>query len=76
MKIEIRSIKELWGYLSLRRKRQFRALFLLMILGSFSEFVSIGLVIPFLGAMTNPEIIFNSHYVQPFLKYFNILNFR
>ena len=74
MKIEIRSIKELWSYLSLSRKRQFFALFLLMILGSFSEFISIGLIIPFLGAMTNPEVIFTNHYVQPFLQYFNIVS--
>jgi ATP-binding cassette subfamily B protein len=72
MKIEIESINELWSYLSLRRKRQFFGIFILMILGSFAEFISIGLVMPFLGAITNPEIIFNNHYVQPFLQYFNI----
>ena len=72
MRVELRSIKELWGYLSPKRKRQFFALFFLMILGSFSEFVSIGLVFPFLGAMTNPEVVFNSNYIQPFIQYFSI----
>ena len=43
-----------------------------MILGSFSEFVSIGLVIPFLAAMTNPEVVFNNNYMQPFIQYFSI----
>jgi len=72
MKVELGSIKELWGYLLPKRKKQFFVLFSLMILGSFSEFVSIGLVIPFLGAMTNPEVVFNSGYIQPFIQYFNI----
>jgi ATP-binding cassette subfamily B protein len=72
MKVELSSIKELWGYLSPKRKKQFFALFSLMILGSFSEFVSIGLVIPFLAAMTNPEVVFNNGYIQPFIQYFSI----
>jgi ATP-binding cassette, subfamily B, bacterial PglK len=74
MKSELSSIKELWGYLSPKRKKQFFALFTLMILGSFSEFVSIGLVIPFLAAMTNPEMVFNNDYIQPFIKFFSISN--
>jgi ATP-binding cassette subfamily B protein len=72
MKVELSSIKELWRYLSPKRKKQFFALFSLMVLGSFSEFVSIGLVIPFLAAMTNPEVVFNNNYIQPFIQYFSI----
>ena len=72
MKVELSSVKELWGYLSPKRKKQFLGLFSLMILGSFSEFVSIGLVIPFLAAVTNPEVVFNNNYIQPFIQYFNI----
>ena len=72
MKIELRSIKELWSYFLPRRKKQFFVLFFLMVLGSFSEFVSIGLVIPFLSAMTNPEVVFNNIYMQPFIQYFSI----
>ena len=72
MKIELKSIKELWSYFLPRRKKQFFVLFFLMILGSFSEFVSIGLVIPFLSAMTNPEVVFNNIYMQPFIQYFSI----
>jgi len=72
MIVELSSLKELWGYLSPGRKKQFFSLFLLMILGSFAEFFSIGLVIPFLAAMTNPEAVFNNNYIQPFIQYFSI----
>ncbi len=72
MKVELSTVKELWSFLSPKRKKQFFALLSLMILVSFSEFVSIGLVIPFLAAMTNPEVVFNNHYIQPFVQYFNI----
>ena len=64
MKVELSTVKELWGYLSPKRKKQFFALLSLMIVVSFSEFVSIGLVIPFLAAMTNPEVVFNNNYVH------------
>ena len=72
MKVELNSIKELWGYFLPKRKKQFFALFSLMVLGSFSEFVSIGLVVPFLAAMTNPEVLLNNNYIQPFVQYFSI----
>ncbi len=54
----------LWGHLSDRRKRHFCLLTLLMCLSSLVEVVSIGAVIPFLGALVDPENVFN----QPFLN--------
>ena len=44
----------------------------LMVFSAFAEIVSIGLVIPFLGAITSPEIIFTQSYLQPFLNFFVI----
>ena len=51
-------ILQLWGHLSLRRRRQFCMLLAVMILASLTEVISIGTVIPFLGAITAPEKIF------------------
>lgn len=70
--MEFSLIKELWNLLSQTRKRQYYFLFFLMALGALSEFVSIGLVIPFLGAIATPEVIFNSPYSQHIIEYLDI----
>lgn len=48
----------LWHHISSRRRGQFGLLFVLMILASFAEVISIGAVLPFLGALTAPGRIF------------------
>ena len=48
----------LWKHISPRRQRQFSLLFILMILASLAEIVSIGAVLPFLAVLTEPERIF------------------
>lgn len=65
-------LKRLWIQISLRRRRQFWALLFLMILSSFMEILSIGTVLPFLGALTAPERIFELPIVQPFIQALNI----
>lgn len=65
-------LKRLWIQISLRRRRQFWALMFLMILSSFMEILSIGTVLPFLGALTAPERIFELPIVQPFIQALNI----
>ena len=52
-------LKRLWGHVSPRRRAQVGLVFLLMILASFAEVVSIGAILPFLSALTAPEWIFN-----------------
>ncbi|MDI1273064.1 ABC transporter ATP-binding protein [Polaromonas sp.] len=47
---------------------QFCLLFLLMILASFAEAVSIGAVLPFLGVLTAPERVFAHPLTQPFIQ--------
>jgi ABC-type bacteriocin/lantibiotic exporter with double-glycine peptidase domain len=47
---------------------QFGALFLLMILASFAEIVSIGAVLPFLGVLTAPERVFAHQLAQPLIQ--------
>lgn len=61
-------LRRLWSHISERRRYQLFFLVILMVIVSFMEIVSIGLVLPFLGALTAPEIIFNSAYVSPFIK--------
>jgi ATP-binding cassette subfamily B protein len=43
--------------LGTRRRRQFAVLSLAMLLGSAAEFMSIGIVFPFLAALTTPEMV-------------------
>lgn len=47
-------------------------LILLMVLSAFAEIISIGLIIPFLSAITAPSIIFENDYIQPLLSFFQI----
>jgi ATP-binding cassette subfamily B protein len=49
----------LWHHLSRSRKRQFALLLGLMLVSTFSEVVSLGAVLPFLGILTAPERVFN-----------------
>ena len=64
--------RRLWGKLRSRRKRQFILLVFLMIFVSAIEVVSIGLVLPFLGVVTNPEVVFNHALSQPLIEYLDI----
>ena len=47
-------------------------LILLMVFSAFAEIISIGMIIPFLTAITSPEIIFENSGMQPILKIFSI----
>lgn len=61
-------INRLWHHISSRRRWQFGLLLVLMIAGSFAEIISIGAVLPFLGALTDPARIFGHSAAQPFIK--------
>jgi ATP-binding cassette, subfamily B, bacterial PglK len=58
----------LWQHISRRRRRQFGLLFILMILGSFAEILSIGAVLPFLAVLTSPTRIFDHPVAQPLIR--------
>lgn len=47
-------------------------LFIIMIFATFSEAVSIGVLIPFVGVLTEPERVFNLKFLQPFFEPLNI----
>ncbi|MFT5712385.1 MAG: ABC-type multidrug transport system fused ATPase/permease subunit [Glaciecola sp.] len=60
--------KRLWHHISRRRRVQFGLLLILMLIASFSEILSIGAVLPFLGVMTAPERIFEMPVAQPLIQ--------
>ena len=61
-------LRRLWRHISLRRRGQFMLLLVLMLLTSFAEILSIGTIMPFLGALTAPERIFELSVTQPIIK--------
>ncbi len=65
-------LRELWKYILPKRRKQYAALFVLMVIGSFAEVVSIGAIIPFLGALTAPEQVFQHPIAQPLMDLLNI----
>jgi len=68
------AIKRLWRYLAPRRKRQLVLLLVVMLITSITEVISIGAVLPFLGALMSPEKLFQSDYVRPLLVALEIVN--
>ena len=61
---------ELWGHLSLRRRRQYGLLAALMVFSALAEVVSLGAVLPFLGILVAPEKVFNQPIVAEISKSF------
>jgi ABC-type bacteriocin/lantibiotic exporter with double-glycine peptidase domain len=72
--LEIKQIKDLWGHLSIERKKQFYHLIFFILLGAISEFISIGLLIPFIAALSNPDIIFSYSQYKFFFNIFSAYN--
>ena len=65
-------IKKLWQHLSKKRRTQLLLLLILMLLASIMEVVSIGAVVPFLGALTSPETLFKYKPIQPIIEMLEI----
>jgi len=68
----IASLRLFWSHLSALRKKQFWLIFILMIVASLSEAVSIGAILPFLGALIEPDQIYQHTLAQPIIRIFNI----
>lgn len=69
---QIQLLRRLWRHINVRRRSQFALLFLVMMLAAFAEVLSIGAVLPFLGALTTPESVFVHPMVQPFIQSFGL----
>lgn len=65
-------LKRLWGNFEVYRRKQFLLLLVLMLIASFAEILSIGAVLPFLGALSSPEKVFEQPVIQPIILFFNI----
>lgn len=56
------SLMRLWFYLDSRSKKHLFVLLSLMLLSSLAEFISVGAIVPFLVAITNPDQAFRSDF--------------
>ena len=65
-------LRRIWKHINRRRRIQFGILFLTMILASFAEVISIGAVLPFLSALTAPDMIFGHPIAEPFIRALNL----
>lgn len=60
-------LRRLWQHIARRRRLQLIGLFGLMLVGTVAELLSLGMVLPFLGALTSPERIFQHPWAQPLI---------
>jgi ATP-binding cassette, subfamily B, bacterial PglK len=63
---------KLWKHLSIRRKKQFWLILILMIAASLMEVISVGAILPFLGVLTAPEQVYQHPLAQPIVQYFQL----
>jgi ABC-type multidrug transport system fused ATPase/permease subunit len=74
IKIKNSKLLTLWLHLSRRRQKQFYLTLILMLIASIGEVVSIGAILPFIGVLTAPELIFQHNLVQPFIQYYKLIS--
>ena len=67
-----KKILYLWSKLHNKRRAQLLWLLLLTVVTSIIEAISIGAVMPFLGALTSPEFLYENKYISPVLTWLSI----
>ena len=67
----IKIARRVWSHISKRRRLQLSILIILMAISSLTEVFSIAAVIPFLGILATPEIVFDHPISKPFIDYFD-----
>jgi len=70
----LRLLKRLWLHIASARRIQLGILFCVMLAASLAELFSIGMVIPFLGVLTTPELIYEHRLVRPLVVFFDLRN--
>ncbi len=70
MKSQLTLIIKVILHLSKKLKIQYSLLVFFMILSSIADVISIGAVLPFLAAITSPDIIFDNDFAKEFFQYF------
>ena len=68
----LNNLSRLWKQIARRRKKQLGLIFVLMIISSFAEVISIGAVIPFIGVLANPEAVFDHELAQPTIEFLGL----
>jgi ATP-binding cassette subfamily B protein len=66
------SLLVLWRYSGRRRRLQLLLLLLLMLVSVFAEMISIGAAVPFLSALTAPELLLEAVWMRPFISLLGI----
>jgi ABC-type multidrug transport system fused ATPase/permease subunit len=67
-----RLLIRLWRHLTKRRQRQLSLLLILMLASAFSEVISLGAVLPFIGVLTAPNKVFNHRIIRSVAETFGI----
>lgn len=62
----------LWRCLSSRRKKQLVLTILLMVVVSIAEVLNIASIMPFMGALIDPERLLSNQYLKPLIKFLAI----
>ena len=65
-------ILKLWESLVPKRKKQFAAICILMVLSSFLEVVSLSATLPFLTVLTSPEYLYKNELMSPIISILNL----
>jgi ATP-binding cassette, subfamily B, bacterial PglK len=68
----VKLIRQLWYILTPQERVEGAFLLCAMVLGAFFEAVSIGLVIPFIAVLKEPELLFKARHIRPLLSNLNI----
>ena len=68
------TLKSLWNHISGQRRRQAGLLLILAILASFTEIISLGAVLPFIGVLTQPDKVLAYPLVAEIAQFFGIEN--
>lgn len=63
----IQLVRQLWANIAFERRKQLSLLLMLMVLVSFAEILSIGAVLPFLGVLMSPEMLYSNSIAQPLI---------
>ena len=63
---------QLWPHINPKRRSQLFTLFFLMIFSSVAEIFSIASIVPFIGAISSPEKLFNQQKLNFLIKLFDI----
>jgi len=68
----INLIWRLWSHINTKRRIQFALVLVLIVFTAFAELISIGAIVPFLGILTEPDVVFNHTIAQPIIKFIGI----